>query len=127
DFGKALAIKPDFAEARFAACFAELPILYADEAEIARRRAAYAHSLGARCDDVAAGGVAGDRVNALTVKQPFLLAYQGQNDRDLQARYGAMVQAIIGARFGAAPDLPTPPSADEPIRVGVVSSFFYLH
>ena len=41
DFHKALAIKPDFAEARFAACFAELPILYADEAEIARRRAAY--------------------------------------------------------------------------------------
>lgn len=127
DFSKALAIKPDFAEARFAACFAELPILYADEADIARRRAAYAQSLNALCDDVAAGRVAGDLVKALTVKQPFLLAYQGQNDRDLQARYGAMVQAIVNERYGAPPDLPPPPSADEPIRVGIVSSFFYLH
>ena len=127
DFKKALAIRPDFAEARFAALFAELPILYADEAEIARRRAAYERNLNTLCDDVVAGRVAGDLVKALAVKQPFLLAYQGQNDRDLQGRYGAMVQAIINERYGAPPDLPPPPSADEPIRVGIVSSFFYLH
>ncbi len=66
-----------FAEARFAACFAELPILYADEAEIARRRAAYEQSLRTLSDDVAAGRVPGDLIKALTVKQPFLLAYQG--------------------------------------------------
>jgi protein O-GlcNAc transferase len=126
DFRKALAIKPDFAEARFAACFAELPILYADEAEIGRRRAAYSQSLNTLCDDVAAGRVRGDLVKALTVKQPFLLAYQGQNDRDLQARYGAMVQSIINERYGPPPEL-LRPEPGEPIRVGVVSSFFYLH
>jgi protein O-GlcNAc transferase len=127
DFNKALAIRPDFAEARFAGLFAELPILYAEEAEIARRRAAYERSLRALCDDVAAGRVGGDLIKALAVKQPFLLAYQGENDRDLQARYGALVQKIVNDRFGAPPDLPPPPQPGEPIRLGIVSSFFYLH
>ena len=127
DFKKALAIRPDFAEARFASLFAELPILYADEAEIGRRRMAYERSLDTLCEDVAAGRVGGDLTKALAVKQPFLLAYQGQNDRALQARYGALVQQIVNARYGAPPDLAPPPKPGEPIRLGIVSSFFYLH
>jgi predicted O-linked N-acetylglucosamine transferase (SPINDLY family) len=128
DFKCALTIRPDFAEARFAALFAELPILYADEAEIVRRRAAYERSLRQLCEDVAAGRVAGDLLKAIAVKQPFLLAYQGQNDRDLQALYGALVQRIVQERFGAgAADLPAPPAPGEPIRVGIVSAHFYLH
>ena len=127
DFRKALAIRPDFAEARFASLFAELPILYADEAEIGRRRMAYERSLNTLCDDVAAGRVGGDLTKALAVKQPFLLAYQGQNDRALQARYGALVQQIVNARDGAPPDLAPQPKPGEPIRLGIVSSFFYLH
>ena len=55
-----------------------------------------------------------------------MLAYQGQNDRDLQKRYGALVQSIVNQRYGAPPELPAP-APGEPIRVGVVSSFFYLH
>jgi protein O-GlcNAc transferase len=128
DFHKALAIKPDHAEARFAAVFAELPILYADEAEIGRRRRAYEQSLRSLCDDIAAGRVPGDLVKALAVKQPFLLAYQGQNDRDLQTLYGGLVQRIVTERYGAgAVELPPPPAPGEPVRVGIVSSFFYLH
>jgi predicted O-linked N-acetylglucosamine transferase (SPINDLY family) len=127
EFRKALQIRPDFAEARFAACFAELPILYADEAEIGRRRAAYEQSLGALCTDLEAGRVGGDLVKALTIKQPFYLAYQGQNDRELQARYGGIVQAIVNGRYGAPPELPPKPAPGERIRVGIVSSFFYLH
>ncbi len=108
------------------ACIAELPILYADEAEIARRRAAYEQKLRALCDDVEAGRAAGDLVKALAAKQPFLLAYQGHNDRDLQKLYGAMVCRIMARQFPAAA-LPPPPAPGEPIRVGIVSSFFYLH
>src|SRR5690606_24972745 len=63
---------------------------------------------------------------ALAVKQPFLLAYQGQSDRDLQAVYGDMISRVVNARHAPAP-LPPPPAPDQPIRVGVVSSFFYLH
>jgi predicted O-linked N-acetylglucosamine transferase (SPINDLY family) len=126
DFSRALAIKPDLAEARFAACFAELPILYADEEEIGRRRRAYEEKLRALSADVEAGRLQGDKSKALALKQPFLLAYQGQNDRDLQALYGDVVSRVVATRAEAAP-LPSPPAADEPVRVGVVSSFFHLH
>ena len=126
DFQKALTLKPDFAEARFAECFAQLPILYSDEAEIGRRRQAYEQKLRALCEDFAAGRLAGDLLKALTIKQPFLLAYQGYNDRDLQRLYGELVHRIVQSRYGAQVALP-PPAAGEPVRVGIVSSFFNLH
>lgn len=127
DFHKALAIKPDYAAARFAACVAELPIVYADEAEIVRRRAAYERSLRDLAADVGAGKLTGDLAKAAVAKQPFLLAYQGQNDRDLQALYGEMIGRIVARQFPDAATLPPPPAPGEPVRVGVVSSFFYLH
>jgi predicted O-linked N-acetylglucosamine transferase (SPINDLY family) len=126
DFRRALALKPDDAAARLAACFAELPILYAEESEIGRRRRAYEEKLRALCADVDAGRLNGGWSKALAVKQPFLLAYQGESDRDLQALYGALVSRAIGKQFGAAA-LPPPPAPGEPVRIGVVSSFFYLH
>jgi protein O-GlcNAc transferase len=126
DFQRALVIKPAYADARIAACVAELPILYADEAEITRRRDAYKQKLRVLCGDVEAGKVSGDLVKALSAKHPFLLAYQGYDDRELQEFYGAMVCRIMARQFSAA-ELPPPPAPGEPIRVGVVSSFFYLH
>jgi protein O-GlcNAc transferase len=126
DFAKALALKPDHAEARFAACFAELPVVYGDEAEIARCRAAYEQKLRALSDDVDAGLVRGNLVDAIAAKQPFLLAYQGGDDRALQEIYGGMVGRIIAGHYPAAA-LPSPPAPGEPIRVGVVSNFFHLH
>jgi predicted O-linked N-acetylglucosamine transferase (SPINDLY family) len=70
--------------------------------------------------------VTGDLGKALTVKQPFLLAYQGYNDRPLQELYGGLVSRIVNARYEA-PALPPPPQPGERIRVGIVSSFFYRH
>jgi protein O-GlcNAc transferase len=126
DFQRALALKPDYPEARFAECMAELPIVYETADEIPRRRAAYEAKLRALVDDVTAGRLAGDLVAAIRPRQPFLLAYQGQNDRDLQSLYGGMVSHIVSREFPAV-DMPPPPEPDEPLRIGVVSSFFYLH
>lgn len=126
DFQKALALRPDHAEARFAACFAELPILYADSDEIERTRTTYEKSLRALAADVEAGRVAGDLIKAIGAKQPFLLAYQGRDDRALQEVYGALLCRIVQQQFPPAA-LSPPPAPGEPIRVGVVSSFFYLH
>ena len=50
-YEKAIALKPDFGEAEFALCMAELPILYMDEAEIMTRRTAYEQRLRALCDE----------------------------------------------------------------------------
>jgi predicted O-linked N-acetylglucosamine transferase (SPINDLY family) len=125
-FERALTLKPDFFAAKFAACMARLPIVYADEAEIGERRAAYEAALRALAADVERAARPGDFADVVGAHQPFYLAYQGRDDRDLQAVYGAMICRIMVARYGGA-SLPPPPAADEPVRVGIVSGFFRRH
>jgi protein O-GlcNAc transferase len=125
-YGRVLAINPDHGGAKFALCMAELPILYTNEAEIAERRAAYEQHLTALCDKVSRSGALGDLSKAVGFNQPFYLAYQGQNDRDLQAKYGSLVCRIMAERHPPIP-LPAAPRPDEPVRVGIVSGFFKLH
>jgi protein O-GlcNAc transferase len=124
DLAQALALQPGHAEARVAACFAELPVVYAVESEIPRRRAAYEQKLRELSRDVDAGLLKGDLFNAIGARHPFLLAYQGVNDRELQQVYGETVTRIVASRYQPAP---LPPALGEPIRVGIVSSFFYRH
>ena len=125
-FARALALKPDFFAAKFAACMARLPIVYADEAEIARQRAAYETELRALHADVERAARPGDFADVVGAHQPFYLAYQGGNDRELQALYGSMICRIMATRYGSAP-LPQPAAPGEPVRVGIVSGFFRRH
>ena len=125
-FERALAIQPNFFAAKFAACMARLPIVYTDEAEIARQRAVYETDLRAVCADLERAARPGDAADAVGGHQPFYLAYQGRNDRELQALYGAVICRIMAARYGGAP-LAGPPAAGEPVRVGIVSGFFRSH
>ena len=55
--------------------------------------------------------------------QPFFLAYQGYNDRDLQTLYGSLVCRIMARRYPST-TLPPPPRSDEPLRLGIVSGLF---
>jgi predicted O-linked N-acetylglucosamine transferase (SPINDLY family) len=62
--------------------------------------------------------------------QPFLLAYQGENDRELQAMYGDLIVRVQAACFPEwVRKQPSPPplKSGEPIRVGILSGFFYRH
>lgn len=126
DLAQALALSPGHAEARVADCFAELPVVYGHESEIPLRRAAYERKLRTLSDDVDAGVLTGDLIKAIGTRHPFLLAYQGEDDRPLQQIYGDMVGRIVASRFQPAA-APPPPVPDGPIRVGIVSSFFYRH
>lgn len=130
-------IFPDDPTLRIGATMAELPIVCEDAAELERRRADYAASLQgveeffarrrAASPDRAAG--ARQDVDAVGTAQPFFLAYQGRDDKALQARYGGMVAAIMGAAFpqwARAPAVP-PPAPGEPIRVAIVSGHFWGH
>jgi predicted O-linked N-acetylglucosamine transferase (SPINDLY family) len=125
-FERAVAFKPDFLQAKLAACVARLPILYENEPEIAARRADYAACLQALRDEVERMATPGDLADAVGAHQPFYLAYQGLNDRDLQAIYGAIICRVMAARFGSA-KLPAPPASGEPVRVAIVSGFFRQH
>jgi protein O-GlcNAc transferase len=126
-FAKAIELKPDFLEAELAHCMAELPALYKDEAEIAERRDAYASQLARLCSDVERAGTPAALAQAIGSHQPFYLPYQGRNDRELQARYGALVCRVLAARYPAPPALPAPPAPNEPVRLGIVSGFFSQH
>ncbi len=125
-FERAMALKPNFAEAKFALCMAQLPILYMDASEITGRRAAYQESLERLCDAVEQRRIPCDWARAIGSSQPFFLAYQGYNDRDLQSLYGSLVCRIMAERYPPVAVSP-PPRSDEPVRVGIVSGFFRQH
>lgn len=67
-----------------------------------------------------------DLAKAVGSSQPFYLAYQGRNDKDLQQLYGSAVSRMIAARYPQ-PPLASPPRASEPVRVGIVSGYFRHH
>ena len=121
----ALALKPDHGPAKFARCMAALPILFADEAEISRCRAAYGARLHEFCAEIGEGRSVGELAAAIGSSQPFFLAYQQQNDRELQALYGEAVCRIMAENFPAPAQ--TPRRSRGPVRVGIVSGFFRWH
>jgi protein O-GlcNAc transferase len=125
-FERAVALRPDFAEAELALCMAELPALYADAAEIDARRGTYADRLAKLSANLERSAVPTALTEAIGSHQPFYLPYQGRNDRELQARYGALVCKIMAARYQT-PVFPDPPAPGEKIRLGIVSGFFRRH
>ena len=125
-YRQALHVPGCFAPARFGVCMAQLPILCGDEADMARRHAAYDRELAALAKDVERHRHAVDFSDAVGAHLPFYLAYHGRNDRALQRRYGELVCAIMAARYPA-PSLTPLAAPGEKIRVGIVSGFFVHH
>lgn len=126
DYKKAISVRSDFIEARFAECFAELPVLYLDEKEILLCRAAYTKKLRALHDEIKAGVVQGELAKAFASYAPFYLAYQGYNDRELQRMYGSLACHIMESEYSKIPFTPKA-KPGEKIKVGFVSSFFFMH
>ena len=125
-YEKAIALKPDFGEAQFALCMAELPILYMDELEIVARRMAYERRLRALCDTGDRSTDLAEFAKGVGSRQPFYLAYQGYNDRDLQALYGSFVCRVMAKCYPPVALAP-PPGETAPVRVGIISGFFRQH
>lgn len=122
-FELAVQLNPKYADAKFALCIAELPILFADEAEIATQRDAYEQRLKALIHDQQQ---LADLASGVGMAQPFQLAYQGCNDRELQTLYGSFVCRIMADRYPpvALTKLTRP---GERVRVGIVSGYFCQH
>src|SRR6185295_14399021 len=123
---QAVALDPSFTRARWTTPLFTLPVLYADESQIAERRADYERRLRKLCDDYDAGRIPGDMSKGMGWAQPFFLAYQGRCDLDLQVLFGGLAARVMSARYGE-PELAPPPAPGEPIRVGIVSGFFFQH
>jgi predicted O-linked N-acetylglucosamine transferase (SPINDLY family) len=124
-FERACALHPDNAKAELALCMGQLPVIYEDEAQIEARREAYGLQLRTLCDEVERGRLR-EFAETTGIYMPFYLAYQGRSDRDLQARYGALVCRAMAARYPAVP-LASLPARSEPVRVGIVTGYFWRH
>ncbi len=130
-YRRALATQPSDGRARLGACVAELPVLYETEADIDAARGRYTRSLtaldvwteAAKTEDLAR------LADAVGTVQPFFLAYQARDDRELQSLYGRLVCRALAARH---PDLSAAPSRrdrlpGERLRVGLISGYFRRH
>lgn len=110
---------------------AALPIIYRDEAEIATARRSFESDLAAIEGDLSRV-LALDHaalVAALASRTNFYLHYQGENDRALQARYGALITRIADAAFPrfAQPRPARKIAPSDKIRVGFCSAFLRNH
>ena len=117
--------KPDLLRAAFGEALT-LPMVYPDLAAVAAAREHYVHGLAwleAEIPALVRGRAFADVIDDLRWTN-FLLAYQGDDDRDLQARFAAIMGRAIDA---VAPEWRVPPrrsASGGRIRVGFLSSFF---
>lgn len=124
---KALSLNPGLAEARWMIAMSQIPALYESQSEPERCRAGFSMELGNLERWFDAHRVT-DGFKAVGAQQPFCLAYQEDNNRDLLERYGNLCARIMAEWFsvqGIAPS--TVRASGGAIRVGVVSQYFCDH
>jgi protein O-GlcNAc transferase len=130
-YQKALNIQPDFARAKFGIVIGQLPIIYTDVDEVQLRRNNYQQHLQnlANHYQVATHEKRIEAAKAIGSLQPFYLAYQGRNNRDLQRIYGEMICQLMSSCYPqwSQPLVMPQLAANERIRIGFVSRFFYDH
>jgi protein O-GlcNAc transferase len=129
--GKAVALNPNSLAARLGHCIGQIPLLHDSAGEIAVRRENYRKALEALDRQIDLGDlkILSQATRLVGNCQPFFLAYQGENDRELQSLYGNLMVRIQSACYPAwTKKRPVPArKPDEPLRIGIVSGFFFLH
>jgi CRISPR-associated protein Csy1 len=105
-----------------------LPMVYTDAAHVARARVEYAQGLDAleRSLDSLVAGLRRNQVVDGVIWSNFLLAYQGEDDTELQRRYAALVgRALDHVDPGLRAPMAAAAVTRRRIRIGFVSSFLY--
>jgi predicted O-linked N-acetylglucosamine transferase (SPINDLY family) len=105
-----------------------LPMIYADAGEIASARADFAAGLEALEGELpsALAGLPEARVLDGLRWSNFFLAYQGEDDRDLQAAYGALAGRVVAAGAPAWREPLARRATSHRMRVGFASAFFHV-
>lgn len=130
-FNRALALNPNYMEALWSRCFSQLPAIYQDQKSVQIYRNRYSDELFRLRDQIKLNTPQEieEATRAIGIQQPFFLAYQGLNDRNLQQLYGELVCKIMSLRypqFSVRPIMPANISGN-PLRVGIVSGYFNYH
>jgi len=116
-------LEPGNWAARIAAALM-LPAVYNSSEALAAVRQRFSTELEALIEQARTpAGTAEQRLNALERHNNFFLAYQGEDDRELQAGYARLTRGLLG---DACPELrgPRPLSMTGRLRVGFASCFF---
>ena len=114
-------IDPDDWRAKLEARLA-LPAIYSSAAELTLARDAFAGGLAELERASKTAVIPIDRRLAAVERDNFYLAYQGENDRELQVRYAGLVAAILGDTLADGPQLLSR-NGGKP-RIGFASCFF---
>jgi CRISPR-associated protein Csy1 len=105
-----------------------LPMIYADSAELSSARAAYTEGLAALERELPAASRSLTEARILDGLRwsNFFLAYQGQDDRALQATYATLAASCIDSSAPTWHRASSPRSASGArVRVGFASAFFH--
>ena len=130
-YQQALNIEPGLATARFGICMSQLPIIYSSVDEIQFRRNQYQQHLQefAHHYQFAPAKEQTEAAKVVGYLQPFYLAYQGFNDRDLQRIYGETLAQIMANHYPQWSQLIELPklAVNDKVRVGILTGFFRDH
>ena len=125
-YARAREANPRFLRASFAEALT-LPMVYVDAADVIAARTTYASGLERLRSEIGtlvAGRNSNDVVDDLRWSN-FLLAYQGEDDRELQQAFAGVVGAAIDAVApGERAPLPRRAKRGGRLRIGFASSFF---
>jgi len=127
-YATALAADAGFLRARWALAMAQIEPVPAGVVAESASRAAFAKALE-RLATWMRTRAPGDAFEAVAVAQPFYLAYQDENPRDLLAQYGRLCTTTMAA-WARKAGLGAPPansSGRRPLRVGIVSAHLHDH
>jgi protein O-GlcNAc transferase len=130
-FQQAIILKPKSLAARLGHCIGQIPLLQDSVEEIAQTRENYRQELTKLSEetDFSDPHVLSQATGLVGNCQPFYLAYQGENDRELQELYGKLIIRIQSACFPEWSKKRSMPAQKpgEPLRIGIVSGFYFLH
>jgi protein O-GlcNAc transferase len=107
-----------------------LPVIYTDALHVARARVEYARGLETLERELSSrmAGMGASQVADELIWSNFYLAYQGEQDRDLQARYAALAaRALDGADVQWRAPMPAEVVVGRKIRIGFVSALLREH
>ena len=105
-----------------------LPIIYEDRSHLEASRRRYEEGVAWLEREVGRFQGPCTRLNDLLARDGFYLAYQGFDDREVQAGFGRFCHALLGhARPQFMQPVPARPVAGRRIRVGYLCHYFHFH
>jgi protein O-GlcNAc transferase len=125
-YDAALALSPNAVEARWARAICHIPAMREAGEDLAATRARFSSELDA-LEHWFDASRAEHGWKAVGVAQPFWLAYQEEDNRDLLQRYGQLCARLMAPWQAQHALPPGARHAGRPLRVGVVSQFFRDH